>query len=166
MKKIILVFLISAFILNVFGQECYNFFYTKTYAYADFNSTALDSVAYELMDCNCLMNVKFIEGGDYTIMQYERYRYGELYIDTFGFVRDIVLIKVIDGFIVESYYIPCDWREPPITAVILYSNKRFKFSKKIRLKKLKLKNIGLNIVNILDSKGSLKFPITHSIRNK
>jgi len=72
-------------------------------------------------------------------MQYERYRYGELYIDTFGFVRDIVLIKVIDGFIVESYYIPCDWREPPITAVILYSNKRLKFSKKIRLKKLNLK---------------------------
>ena len=95
-------------------------------------------------------------------MQFERYRYGELYIDTFGFVRDIVLIKVIDGSIVESYFIPCDWKEPPITAVILYSNKRLKLSKRIKIKKLKLKNIGLNTVNILDNKGKLELPIIFS----
>lgn len=95
-------------------------------------------------------------------MQFERYRYGELYIDIYGFVRDIILIKVKDGFIVESYFIPCDWKEPPITAVILFSNKRIKFSKKIRLKKLELKNIGSNTVNILDDKGRLVLPKTLS----
>ncbi len=133
------------------GQKNKDFYYTKTYANADFNSTALDSVAYELTDCNCLTNVKFIVEGNYTIMQYERYRYGELYIDTVGFVRDVVLIKVKDDVVIESYFIPCGWRDPPITDVILYSSKRIYFKQKIKIKKIKLTNMKLSTLTFLTS---------------
>ncbi len=162
MKKIILFFFVSAFTLNIFGQECRTFYYTKKYEQMDFNGKVLDSLDFGTLDCNCLETKNLFCEGDFNILQFERYRYGELYIDTFGFVRDIVLIKVTDGFIVESYFIPCDWKEPPITAVILYSNKRLKLSKKIKLKELKLKNIGLNTVNILGNKGRIELPILFS----
>ncbi|MBO4542329.1 MAG: hypothetical protein J5725_04020 [Bacteroidales bacterium] len=162
MKKVLLFFFISFFALRIFGQECFNFYYTGNYEQVDFNGQTLYSLDYDTLDCKCLDRTKFFCKGDFNIMQFERYRYGELYIDIYGFVRDIILIKVKDGFIVESYFIPCDWKEPPITAVILFSNKRIKFSKKIRLKKLELKNIGSNTVNILDDKGRLVLPKTLS----
>lgn len=93
------------------------------------------------MDCNCLKNIHFIVEGDYTILQYERYRYGELYLDTVGFVRDVFLLKVKNDIIIESYFIPCDWKEPPITAVILSSSKHISFKQKIKIKKLELTNM-------------------------
>lgn len=155
MKRYSLFFFVSVFVLELFAQNGYNFYYTRTYEKMGLNVNALNSLNFETQVCNCLEITKFLCNEDSKIMQFERYRYGELYIDSFGFVRDIVLIKVIDGFIVESYFIPCDWKEPPITAVILFSNKRVKFTKKIRLKKLKLKNIEPNTVNILDNKGWL-----------
>ena len=141
MRKYLLLFSFSFCVLIAAGQISKDFYYTRTYAHADFNSSALDSAAYELMDCNCLKNIHFIVEGDYTILQYERYRYGELYLDTVGFVRDVFLLKVKNDIIIESYFIPCDWKEPPITAVILSSSKHISFKQKIKIKKLELTNM-------------------------
>ena len=147
------VFIIIFFIVLTLNGMCQNrrdFYYTETYNDVDFNSSAFDSAAFGLMDpCNCMKIINFeidssyslIHHGGYTILQYEIHIYGMKDPFTVGFSKEIILIKLLNDVIVESYWIPCDWEEPPITTQILHSTTQIPYRQKIRVKKLKFKNI-------------------------
>ena len=125
------------FVLRTLGQSCSNFFYTKTYEQADFSRQTLDSVAYGILDCNDLISIGFIVKGNFTILQFERYIYGDLWPDDIGFVREVILIKIEKDIVVESYFLPCDWAEVPITVAIAHSTERILYRNGLNIKKLK-----------------------------
>ena len=132
----------------------------------DFNRDAFfteefDTLYYGMVDCNCLMDRNFIVKGEYNIYQFDRHRYGDLYPDSVGFVREIILVKVKDGFIEESYFIPCDWKEPPMTVVMQVSHQRVPFKKRISIKRLKFEKLDKNStigVEYFGKMRSLMFP--------
>ena len=146
MNKYFLIILCLLLSLSVSGQSSPDFYYTGAYRQVDFNRDAFfteefDTLYYGMVDCNCLMDRNFIVKGECNIYQFDRHRYGDLYPDSVGFVREIILVKVKDGFIEESYFIPCDWKEPPMTEVMQVSHERVPFKKRISIKRLKFEKL-------------------------
>ena len=146
--------------LRLFGQSCSDFYYTKTFEQTDFNRQGIDSVAYGILDCNNLIDIGFIIKGDFTILQFERYTFGDLWPDDFGFVREMVLIKIDNGWVVESYFLPCDWAEVPITVAIVHSAKRILYRNGLNIKKIKWTAIESSVISseLEKKKGKLRIP--------
>ena len=146
MNKYFLIILCLLLSLSVSGQSSPDFYYTGAYRQVDFNRDAFFTEDFHdyyfgMTDCNWLRNSGIIVNGECNIYQFDRHRYGRLYLDSVGFVREIILVKVKDGFIEESYLIPCDCKELPVTAFFMVSHQRVPFKKRISIKRLKFEKL-------------------------
>ena len=166
MNKYFLIILCLLLSLSVSGQSSPDFYYTGAYRQVDFNRDAFFTEDFHdyyfgMTDCNWLRNSGIIVNGECNIYQFDRHRYGDLYPDSVGFVREIILVKVKDGFIEESYFIPCDCKELPVTAFFMVSHQRVPFKKRISIKRLKFEKLDKNStigVEYFGKMRSLMFP--------
>lgn len=141
------IFFMITFI-NVKGQE--NNFYIKQITYQsdfdfiDFND--IDNIPMDRLSIN-MFNLK---EGKYTIYCFERKKLGESKDNINSPLQsDYLLIKTDKGKIIESYYLPLSWREPPISNVILSSKKEIKISSKISTDIILFMPINDSGINIL-----------------
>ncbi|MCD6010886.1 MAG: hypothetical protein K0Q79_748 [Flavipsychrobacter sp.] len=97
-----------------------------------------------------------LEVGRYTVYVFEREISGISHDDNPNIRQELIIMKVIKNTIVESYYFPLNWREPPVSAVILGSQKKVKIKDKLSTDSLSLKPISTSEINIL-TRGNLIF---------
>lgn len=145
--SLVIIFLIN---MNVFCQTA-DFRLTQKIYHADFNYhfiECIDTCFHWNID-SCDIKKKILSKGFYSIYVFERHL--EMFDKLGGKSERIecVFQKVFNDTIVESIYIPLTWREPPISAVILYSNIKFKICKYIEISSLDFHSkldYGINIL--------------------
>jgi hypothetical protein len=141
-----LMFLVTPFIN---GQNS-EFLLRDIHYQSDINYSAISKID----DCsleNLIDSVFNIQEGKFTIYRFERIST----IDTKDNLRtkenkEIIITKVLGNKILEAYYCPLSWREPPISHVVLVSQKKVRLSKEVSVKRLKFKNLtqgGLVLLN-------------------
>lgn len=156
MRLNILIFIFSLIpFKDMKGQE--SNFYIKQISYkVDFDKINIDDIDSIPIDSLSINKFNLIEG-KYTIYFFERKILGKSKDDiNLPIKYDLIIIKVDNEKLIESYYFPLSWREPPISNVILNSKKGIKISKKLSTDSIgfvPIKDEGINILQ----KGCLIF---------
>jgi hypothetical protein len=135
-----------------------------------FNSSKGQSTSFYLKDINYLSDLNYkaiahideypldklidsvfnVQRGKYTIYRFERISTSESK-DNLNLKenKELIIVKVSENIIVEAYYCPLNWGEPPISHVFLVSQKEIRLAKKISTKRMKFKNTDPNGISIL-----------------
>lgn len=142
MKKIF--FYITFLVTNTlaFGQAV-DFWITQKYEKVDFYSERVQEMSRYMdstgMGLDSVFAVKF---GDYNIVNFERYIYGESIDGGYTFVRQVIVVKYnMSKTIIEGYFIPFGWKEYPITPVILKTNCHLKLKSGLDTDKMTFRHL-------------------------
>lgn len=92
-----------------------------------------------------------MNGGGYTVYCFIRRMVCESKdsLRTVDFGMEYILVKVKGKRILESYYLPFSWREPPISNVVLRSRKNRKISRRVCTKYIRFVPVREDGINIL-----------------
>lgn len=120
-------FLVSIIILTTvycsYGQRYgYDFFYTKINRDSDFIKERVENIDEYMKINSCPIDSVFaIINGEYDIVFFERYKYGNSIYGGYIFSHQAIISKVYKGNIVESYFVSYNWAEPPLSYPIQIS---------------------------------------------
>ena len=157
-KSFFLIACVIAVRCSSFAQ-CPDFLFTKMVRNADFCYDRI-SVIDEYLSKNDVPidSVFAVRKGDFDILFFERYCYGESVLGGYIFAHEAIISKVKDGYIVESYFVSFDWKEPPLSLPVQISKKKMKLGEKIKVERLEFKTLNESGVNLLDKRCSLIIP--------
>lgn len=120
MKKMFFVlFVLTSAVCR--GQDC-EFHVDRMILHADINYDLIRVI--DTIDIEGLCdNIVLMDSNEYSIYLLSRKGKGiSLNEDTID-VSELIIFKSYNDRILESYYIPLSWREPPLSNVILHSRK-------------------------------------------
>jgi hypothetical protein len=150
MRKIKII--IPALMLLAFncskGQN--TLFYLKDIHYlSDINYKAIANIDEYPLD-KLIDSVFNVQTGKYTVYRFERVSTSESKDNLNSKEnKELIIAKVFKNKIVEAYYCPLNWSEPPISSILLVSQTKVRLLKKISTKKMIFKNINPNGISVL-----------------
>ena len=142
----------------------------QTFLLLAFNSSKSQNALFYLKDINYLSDINYksitnideypldklvdsvfnMQVGKYTIYRFERISPSESKDNLNPKEnKELIIAKVSENKIVEAYYCPLNWREPPISNVLLVSKKKIRLTKRFSTKKMKFKSTNPNGIRIL-----------------
>ena len=127
-----------------------NFFYLKDINYSsDINDKAIQNIDEYSLE-NLVDSVFNLQVGKYTIYRFERIT-KSVSKDNLNSKenKELIVFKVLNNKIVKAYYCPLNWGEPPVSNVLLVSDKEVRLNKRLSTKKLKFKNLNSDGIRIL-----------------
>lgn len=148
MKKI-LIFLIIFLTCKTLFCSIDVFQLTDKIENSDFNHNNIREIDSLKLIGSLNIDSYLYEKGNFDIYIFTRVFKGEAKNGKIMEFTEKIFVKVSEEFIVESYYIPYSWNEPPIKNVILYSNKKIKLKNILLIEELNYINITENGINIL-----------------
>lgn len=138
MSRLIFIFFIC-FIVN--AQNNNAFYLKREYPMSDLNYFGIENID-EYQFESLVDSVFNVKPGIYSVRIYERISKSDTKSqDNLKENIELIIVKIIDNQIIETYYCPLNWREPPISRVLLHSKEKIKLSNKIPLKKIKMRNV-------------------------
>ena len=147
MKVIISVLMLLAFNSSS-GQSA--LFHLKDIHYlSDVNFNAISNIDKYPLD-NLIDSVFNVQAGKYIVYRFERFSVANSKDNLNSKeYQELIIAKVSGNIIVEAYYCPLSWREPPISSVVLVSQRKVRLKKRLSTKKMKFKNINPNGLRVL-----------------
>lgn len=159
-KRIIfgVLFVITIFDCHlIYAQD---FQITKILYHSEFDTVRISNMDSLIGYRICCFDSIFVPvQGPFDIYVFERYRYGLLKFGEYGFSHEVIFAKVENSYIVESFFVDFDWREPPYSYPILWSKKRVPLSKRIPVARLRFSNYCISSnMHLIESSCYLIFP--------
>jgi hypothetical protein len=114
---------------------------------SDFNYSGIDSINYFFGKNDLLDNVFNPQAGNYIVYRFTRTSKGISKLNDSTIVTtELILLKVEPNtkIIMEAIYFPLEWRELPLSAVLMKSTPNIKLRKKTKIARLKLDNSKVN----------------------
>ena len=140
-KRIIFGVLFVVTIINSYQIRAQDFQITKILYHSEFDTVRISNMDSLIGYGICRFDSIFVPvQGTFDIYVFERYRYGLSKNGEYGFSHEVIFSKVGCGYIVESFFVDFDWREPPYSYPILRSKKRVPLSKRIPVSMLRFSN--------------------------
>lgn len=106
-----------------------NIFHLKdSFERSDLNYSAISNMDYSNYD-HLLDSVFNAVRGKFKIYRFVRFSKGisKDNVDPDSTFKELIVLKVKNNIVLEGYYVPLDWREPPISSVLLKSTTRIAF---------------------------------------
>ncbi|MDR1877910.1 MAG: hypothetical protein LBQ84_09855 [Flavobacteriaceae bacterium] len=139
------MFLLLCFIETaIYSQTDRDFILLDKFDESDFNYNLIDSINNYIGKENLLNNVFNVRKGDYTVYRFLRQRNGESKkgdVNSVGSELIIVKIHPQSNKVIEAIYFPLDWKELPLSDVLVKSHPNIKLRKRILIKRMKLGRI-------------------------
>jgi hypothetical protein len=157
-NKMRLIIAVSIFLsimsLSYSDANAQNIFYLKDVAEkSDINYAGLSNVneynsAQQLLD-----SVFNIKEGNYKVYRFIReivpVKKDRVNEDTIS--QELIVLKVSGTTIIEAYYCPLHWKEPPVSSVLLKSKNKVPISQKVKVEELLFEpydpDMGINILD-------------------
>ena len=127
-----------------------DFRYTKTINNSDFINERITNIDSYLSGDFPIDSVFAIVNGKFDIVFFERYSYGYSVMGEYTFSHEVIISKVLDGKIVESYFVPLDWKEPPMHYQIQISRQKLPIEQVMRIKDFHFKPLDESGRNLLE----------------
>ena len=119
------------------------------YYLSDVNFNAISNIDKYPLD-NLIDSVFNVQAGKYIVYRFERFSVSNSKDNLNSKeYQELIIAKVSGNIIVEAYYCPLSWREPPISSVVLVSQRKVRLKKRLSTKKMKFKNINPNGLRVL-----------------
>lgn len=126
-------------------------FYLKdTFINSDLNYTAITNINEHC--CDSLLDKVFsVERGNYTIYRYLRASKpnNKNTIHDNRIDREVIILKALNHVVVDAYYCPLDWKELPISGVLLKSEKKPQLREKMLVEDFDFRPVETNGISIL-----------------
>lgn len=126
-------------------------FYLKdTFTNADLNYAAITDINQHC--CDSLFDRVFnVVNGKFTVNRYLRYSSpnNKNTIHNNRSNREVIILKTSNHVVVDAYYCPLDWKELPISGVLLKSVKRPRLRKSMLIEDFDFRPVDSNGISIL-----------------
>ena len=128
-----------------------DFRYTKTIRNSDFIYERIANIeSYLSKGDNPIDSVFATVNGINDIVFFERYSYGYSVVGEYTFSHEAIISKVLDGNIIESYFVPFDWKEPPMSYQIQISRKKLPMEHVMHVKDFDFKMLNESGRNLIE----------------
>ena len=135
-----LTFSLFMMVFNGYSQVV-DFKVQQVHEEACFNKSGLDSISNFIGEESLFKNVFNTLNGEYTIYQLTRGVTKKGTKKDYGSssTTELLMVGVAEGVIVEVYFFPLNWREPPLEGVLFYSTPNLKLAESFNVSELNLR---------------------------